>query len=168
MGSDLWTRATRRPLDFVAICGAAALSFFIVINAVYLQSGSLPAPFVTSPAQQQAAIDSRLTPSDAPAAKPADPLGPTHAVGAIRGPQSAGARQNDPIGDLISSTSRIMAVQRALSDYGYGQIRSSGMLDNATNAAIEKFEREHNLPVTGKISDRLIADLTTLTGHSIE
>ncbi len=59
------------------------------------------------------------------------------------------SRRNDPIADLIGPSPRITAVQRALSDYGYGQIKPSGILDNATIAAIEKFEREHKLPVTG-------------------
>ena len=42
-----------------------------------------------------------------------------------------------------------------LSEFGYGQIKPSGILDEATSAAIEKFEREHKLPVTGRLSDRL-------------
>ena len=59
-------------------------------------------------------------------------------------------------------------MQRALSEYGYGQIKASGTLDDATTAAIEKFEREHNLPITGRISDRLIGELTAMVGHPIE
>ena len=59
-------------------------------------------------------------------------------------------RRNDPIADLIGPSPRIAAVQRALSEYGYGQIKPTGMLDDATSAAIEKFEREHKLPVTGR------------------
>jgi peptidoglycan hydrolase-like protein with peptidoglycan-binding domain len=59
-------------------------------------------------------------------------------------------------------------VQRALSDYGYGQIKPSGTLDGPTSAAIEKFEREHRLPVTGRISERLLGQLAVLVGHPIE
>ena len=44
-------------------------------------------------------------------------------------------------------------MQRVLSEYGYGQIKPSGVVDEATSEAIEKFEREHKLPVTGRISD---------------
>ena len=54
---------------------------------------------------------------------------------------------------LIGQSSHILAVQRALSQYGYGQIKQTGVVDAPTSAAIEEFEREHNLPVTGKISD---------------
>ena len=81
-------------------------------------------------------------------------------------------RRNDPIAELIGpsigSPSRVLAVQRALSDFGYGQIKPSGTLDEATSAAIEKFEREHKLPVTGRISDRLLSDLAAMTGHPLQ
>ena len=63
---------------------------------------------------------------------------------------------------------RIMAVQRVLSNYGYGQIKLSGMLDDPTSQAIEKFEREHKLPVSGRLSDRLVNELAAMTGHPIE
>ena len=61
-----------------------------------------------------------------------------------------------------------MAVQRVLSDYGYGQIKPSGVLDQPTSAAIEKFEREHKLPVTGRISEGLVSDLAAMIGHPLE
>ena len=34
--------------------------------------------------------------------------------------------------------------------------------------AIEKFEREHKLPVTGRVSDRLVSELTAMIGHPVE
>jgi peptidoglycan hydrolase-like protein with peptidoglycan-binding domain len=77
-------------------------------------------------------------------------------------------RRNDPIADLIRPSPRIAAVQRALSDYGYGQIDASGILDNATIAAVEKFERERKLPVTGEVSDRLVDALSALVGHPLQ
>ena len=90
----------------------------------------------------------------------------------VRTPQGPSARRNDPIGDLIgssvTSSARIAAVQRALSEYGYGQLRASGTLDEPTGAAIQKFESEHKLPVTGRLSDRLLHELAAMTGHSIE
>ena len=61
-----------------------------------------------------------------------------------------------------------MAVQKVLAEYGYGQIKPSGMLDSPTGAAIEKFEREHKLPVTGRVSDRLVGELAAMCGHPIE
>ena len=61
-----------------------------------------------------------------------------------------------------------MAVQRVLSEFGYGQIKPSGILDEATSAAIEKFEREHKLPVTGRLSDRLLSELAAMTGRPLD
>ena len=74
----------------------------------------------------------------------------------------------DPIAKLIAPSKRVMAVQRALSDFGYGQIKPSGQFDPATKTAIEKFERDRKLPVTGQISDRLVRDLAATTGRPLE
>jgi peptidoglycan hydrolase-like protein with peptidoglycan-binding domain len=63
---------------------------------------------------------------------------------------------------------RVAAVQRALTEYGYGQLKPTGTLGPDTQAAIAKFERERKLPVTGQISDRLVRDLAATTGHPID
>jgi peptidoglycan hydrolase-like protein with peptidoglycan-binding domain len=78
-------------------------------------------------------------------------------------------RRDDPIADLIAPqpSPRVTAVQRALSEYGYGQIKPTGIADEATSAAIQRFERDHKLPVTGRISERLVSQLTALVGHPI-
>ena len=86
----------------------------------------------------------------------------------MRAPQAVALRRSDPITELIGPSPRILAVQHALSDYGYGQIKPSGMLDQATGAAIEKFEREHKMPVTGRVSDRLLSDLAAMIGHPLQ
>ena len=170
-GARLWTQAIGRPVDSFAILGATAATILIVVNAVFLQSGARPAPFVANPTVQKAA--------DA-APKPAEQTGPriidmsaTHTVTAPRPPQTVpmpvpSPRRNDPIADLIGPSPRILAVQRVLSNYGYGQIKPTGSLDDATSQAIEKFEREHKLPVSGRVSDRLVNELAAMTGHPIE
>jgi peptidoglycan hydrolase-like protein with peptidoglycan-binding domain len=63
---------------------------------------------------------------------------------------------------------RIIALQRALAEYGYGQIRPSGIIDAETQAAIEKFERERKLPITGQASDRVVRELAAMTGRPLE
>lgn len=63
---------------------------------------------------------------------------------------------------------RISAVQRALSDFGYGQIKVTGALDAPTRSALEKFERDHKMPVTGQVSERLLHELAAATGRSIQ
>lgn len=60
------------------------------------------------------------------------------------------------------------AVQRALAEYGYGQLKPTGTIGPDTHAAIEKFERERKLPVTGQLSDRLVRELAAVIGHPVE
>ena len=74
----------------------------------------------------------------------------------------------DAIAKLIAPSKRVTAVQRALADFGYGQIKPTGIADPETRAAVEKFERDHRLPVTGQISDRLVHDLAAMTGRPLE
>jgi peptidoglycan hydrolase-like protein with peptidoglycan-binding domain len=76
--------------------------------------------------------------------------------------------RNDPINDALAPSKRVVAVQRALADYGYGQIRPSGLLDRETKTAIERFERERKLPVTGAVTDRLARELAAVTGRPLE
>ncbi|QPF86976.1 peptidoglycan-binding protein [Bradyrhizobium genosp. L] len=63
---------------------------------------------------------------------------------------------------------RIAAVQRALTEYGYGQLKPTGTIGADTQAAIAKFERARKLPVTGQMSERVVHELGTMIGHSIE
>lgn len=63
---------------------------------------------------------------------------------------------------------RVVALQRALAEYGYGQIRPSGIIDAETQSAIEKFERERKLPITGQASDRVVRELAAMTGRPLE
>ena len=76
--------------------------------------------------------------------------------------------RRDPIAELIAPSPRVLAVQRALADFGYGQIKPTGNFDAPTRAAIEKFERDRKLPVTGQISDRFVRELSTMTGRPLE
>jgi peptidoglycan hydrolase-like protein with peptidoglycan-binding domain len=81
---------------------------------------------------------------------------------------AAATRKSDPIANLLAADPRVMAVQRALSSYGYGQIKATGVYDPETRLAIEGFERERRLPITGRVTDRLTRELTALTGRPLE
>ena len=74
----------------------------------------------------------------------------------------------DPIARLVGTSNRVTAVQRALSDFGYGQIKVTGVFDPETRAAIEKFERDRRLPPTGQMSDRVVRELAAMTGRPLE
>lgn len=182
---DLSERARERPIDFVAVLVATSLSAVIVVNALYLQTGSRSAPYFTPPVASASgparatataggsagSVQATAQVTGTTASKQAERIIATRPVAsAAITPQPVSARRDDPIADLIAPpqpSPRVTAVQRALSEYGYGQIKPSGIVDEPTMAAIERFEREHKLPVTGRISERLVSQLTALVGHSL-
>lgn len=86
----------------------------------------------------------------------------------VTAPPPPATARRDPIAELIAPAPRVLAVQRALADFGYGQIKPSGTMDSATRVAIEKFERDRKLPVTGQISDRFVRELSAMTGRPLE
>lgn len=63
---------------------------------------------------------------------------------------------------------RVAAVQRALTEYGYGQLKPTGTIGSDTQAAIARFERERKIPATGQMSDRMVHELSAMIGHSID
>jgi peptidoglycan hydrolase-like protein with peptidoglycan-binding domain len=75
---------------------------------------------------------------------------------------------SEAAGERPTASKRVIALQRALAEYGYGQIKPSGIIDAETQAAIEKFERERRLPITGQASDRLVRELAAMTGRPLE
>ena len=67
-----------------------------------------------------------------------------------------------------SGSRRVAVVQRALAEYGYGQLKPTGTIGTDTQAAIQKFERDRKLPITGQVSDRLVRELAAVIGHPID
>ena len=105
--------------------------------------------------------------------KSADPLGNlVKATSAVPVAASAALRPPAPIPASsrpeLSGPRRVAAVQRALTEYGYGQLKPTGAVGTDTQAAIAKFERERKLPVTGQVSDRLVRELAAVIGHPID
>jgi peptidoglycan hydrolase-like protein with peptidoglycan-binding domain len=74
----------------------------------------------------------------------------------------------DQIAQLIAPTKRVLAIQRALAEYGYGQIRPTGVFGSDTQDAIKRFESDHKMPVTGQISDQLSRALAAMAGRPLE
>jgi peptidoglycan hydrolase-like protein with peptidoglycan-binding domain len=89
------------------------------------------------------------------------------ATGVTPAPRPPLPVRND-VADRPAPSKRVIALQRALADFGYGQIKPSGIIDAETQAAIEKFERERKLPVTGQPSDRVMREMTAMTGRPLE
>ncbi len=76
--------------------------------------------------------------------------------------------RNDVAVERPAPSRRVIAVQRVLAEFGYGQIKPTGLIDAETQAAIEKFERERRLPVTGQASERVVRELAAVTGRSLD
>jgi peptidoglycan hydrolase-like protein with peptidoglycan-binding domain len=102
-----------------------------------------------------------------PSAEPNDMLLASIARSAIKA-QPVAIQRNDPIAALLAPSGRIVAVQRALTDFGYGPLKPTGLYDTETRSAIERFEKARRRPVTGQITDQLVRDLATLTGRPLE
>jgi hypothetical protein len=108
-------------------------------------------------------------------AKVADPPNPVRSTTPSLAPATTAAlssssnptRQPAPVLQAAGAR-RVAAVQRALTEYGYGQLKPTGTIGADTQAAIQKFERERRMPVTGQVSDRLVRELSTMIGHPIE
>jgi hypothetical protein len=173
-GSRLWARVTQSPIDSLAILGAVVATLVIVVNAVFMQTGAQPAPFVAAPMSPLASAEIQTKPVTQGTLKPADLAAARVTPAALQQamsvpmPVPAPSRRTDPIADLIGPSPRIQAVQRVLSEFGYGQVKPTGVLDNTTSEAISKFEREHKLPVSGRVSDKLVSALGAMAGHPIE
>jgi hypothetical protein len=150
------------------------------------QAAPKPAPVTVIPLQQQAAVQQPASPMPRPRpaeaeARPGDALGnlvrstsmpaagPASTASTPRPPAAIPqAGKGDPIAGQIVSSARVAEVQRALTDYGNGQLKATGTVGADTQAAIQKFERERKLPLTGQVSERLVRELGLATGRTFE
>jgi hypothetical protein len=184
----------RSPKDLIAGALAFAAVSAIIANAMFMQAGHHPSPMFgaavplaasapASPLPRPRPVEATLRPADIKLAevRPAEvkPPGvsviakttaaPVASANVARPPAPIPvSSRSDPVGDLIVASRRVAAVQRALTDYGYGQLKPTGTAGSDTLAAIQKFERDRKLPVTGQMSDRLVRELSAVTGRAID
>ena len=184
----------RSPKDMVAGTLALAAVGCIVANALFLQTGHHPAPMFGSVVVMPPPVMAMPSPLPRPRPTEADAVVPEARVAEARPAEKpAEPRQADALGNLVKATGlppaapsivprppapipvsanqvvrRVAAVQRALTEYGYGQLKPTGSVGPDTQAAISKFERERKMPVTGQVSDRLVRELTAMIGHPVD
>jgi hypothetical protein len=173
------SRSVRLPIFFRALIERPRASLFaiagsagsaaIIINALYLQPGPHPAPIFAIAPPVAAAVSSEAAPPSHPHAPVAEIVRSEPNPMPAKAPAVAHtqAPTRDPIGNLINSSRPVVPIQRALSEFGYGPLETNGTLGPNTRAAIERFERDHRMPVTGQISDRLIRELSNMTGRPL-
>ena len=182
------------PKDTVAGALAFAALIAIIVNALFLQAGHHPAPMFgsvvmlpeaqpASPLPRPRPVEASVRPAEVSApesklAEPrsADPLtnlvkatseAPVAASNVPRPPAAVPVAPHNEV--LVNSGSRrVAAVQRALTEYGYGQLKPTGTVNADTLAAIQKFERERRMPLSGQVSERLVHELSVMIGHPID
>jgi hypothetical protein len=183
----------RSPKDVVAGAVAFAAVSAIIANALFLQAGRHPSPMFGSvvaipaaalapanplPRPRPVEADSSLLEPKPAEPKAADPLAnlvkatsatPVAPPTIVRPPAPIPASsRTETIANSAPISRRVAAVQRALTEYGYGQLKPTGTVGSDTQAAIQKFERERKLPMTGQMSDRLVRELTAMIGRPID
>jgi hypothetical protein len=186
------------PKDLIAGALAFAAVSAIIANAMFMQAGHHPSPMfgaivgapvaAANPLPRPRPVEATLRPAEVKLAevrpaevRPAEvkPATPVSVIAKTNAAPVAPATarppapipvssRSDPVGDLIIVSRRVAAVQRALTDYGYGQLKPTGNVGSETQAAIQKFERDRKLPITGQMSDRLVRELNTVTGRAID
>jgi hypothetical protein len=72
-----------------------------------------------------------------------------------------------PSRSLAQPSRQVLAVQRALSDFGYGQLKPTGLMDEPTRAAIKQFQGSHSMQVTGELNDQVRRELAGMVGHDL-
>ncbi len=184
------------PKDMIAGVLAFAAVSAIITNALFLQAGRHPSPMFgavaalsatgsvpASPLPRPRPVDARSaepSPADPKPAEPkaVDPL--ANLVKSTNAPSVAASNTTRPPASIPASSQnemaaspgagprRVAAVQRALTEYGYGQLKPTGTVGSDTQAAIQKFERERKIPVTGQVSDRLVRELAAVIGRPVE
>ena len=162
----------RNPRDTIAGAAAVIAVLAIIVNALFLQAGRHPSPmFGSTVTLPQTSAPPKVAAVPTEAANPLPRPRPSEADAALLEPP----KSDDPVGNLVRATSmpaaassRVAAVQRALTEYGYGQIKPTGTIGADTQAAIQRFERERKMPITGQVSDRLVRELGLATGKPIQ
>jgi hypothetical protein len=157
---------SRHPREAVGVLVMGAAVMMIFVNALFMQHGPHPAPiFAPKLAVAPVPLPRAFVPQS-------QPLAPQQAVAAVPSPAPrphavTEPRRNDPIAQLLAPSDHVLAVQRVLTEYGYGPVRPTGVAGPETREAIKKFERARKMPVTGEISDRLVEALTQLNGRPL-
>jgi hypothetical protein len=167
----------RNPRDSMCALALIIALCAIVANSLYLQPGRHPAPIfairplpvlsteATGTVAQLSRRRSFATDSQQP--EPAQRIDPIP-LPRPRVQNVPASSRSDPSTDVMNPLRQLSTVQRILNEFGYGPMRVTGTLDDNTREGIARFERDHNLPVTGQNTPRLRHAITMATGRPAE
>jgi hypothetical protein len=126
--------------------------------AEMIRNGGQPVPAAAPPAR---APQAAAAPVPAPARSAArDPIADMIRMGGPVPVPPANVGRSDP-GDIV------LAGQRALARLGYS-VKVDGLMGSGTRQAIERFEQDRRLPVTGELNARTIRELSAASGIAVQ
>lgn len=181
VGGATWRFIRRRPGVVLAVVATVGIGGAVARNALTQQANRHPAPLF-GPRPAAAAVEPPRRPefsASLPLPAPRPEMAVTTTQSIPEPPRPAAA---DPIGSLIrtgnaaSKTSearnadggRVLTAQKALAKLGYGPLKADGLMGLTTKQALERFERDHNLPLTGGLGTRTTRQLASASGLPIE
>lgn len=192
----LWT-LFRHPGRTAVGAAGTALSLGIIVNALLMQGGPHPAPFFKPPVEVWRPTNAPVPPirpsdliarelaaaplQDAPAGLPVPAAGPAKPAPRPLAPASVPATipvpiPRDPIADVLKTAAApvapepsrmVFSAQKALAKLNY-PVRPDGLLGVGTRQAVERFERDRKLPVTGELGPRTLRELGAVSGLPME
>lgn len=144
------------------------------------------APPISAPRPLRSAMTDLIRNGGVPTPAPQPAARPQQNAAAVSAPAAAPARaptMRDPIAEMIrlggpvptppANVGRpdagdvVLSGQRALARLGYG-VKVDGMMGAGTRQAIERFEQDRRLPVTGEFSGRTVRELSALSGIAVQ
>ena len=164
----------RNPRDSMCALALMTAVAAIVANSLYLQPGRHPAPiFAIRPlpvlsGEETGTVTQLPRRRPAPDAQKPEPAQKSDPVPLPRPRAQSTPGPRPDAAEATNPSRQLGAVQRILNEFGYGPIRVSGLLDDNTREGIARFERDHNLPVTGQNTPQLRRAISIATGRSLE
>jgi hypothetical protein len=169
----------QRPGRSLAVMVFMAVTAAILVNALMMQTRRHPSPMFKPVARERVAPPvARSADVKPPAQRDAVVLPPARPLErVVQGDtRPAQGQRADSIADMIRNAGgeqrvepsrQVMAAQRALAKLNYG-VKPDGIMGAGTRSAIERFERDRNLPITGELSPRVAKSLSAAAGIPVE
>jgi hypothetical protein len=123
-----------------------------------IRNGGQPAPAAAPPARAQQPAPAAAPPVARTAAR--DPIADMIRMGGPVPVPPGNVGRSDP-GDTV------LAGQRALARLGYS-VKVDGLMGSGTRQAIERFEQDKRLPVTGEFNARTMRELSSASGIAVQ
>jgi len=188
------TPVLRKPVSAFAGLLLTGFAAVIVVNAVALQPRAHPAPLFGADRGRAIEVQAKppaqaAQPAAAAQTAPAAPASPPQVLPPARPERQAQPATTaalpparpDLIGELIrggspaagsntpspQASTTLLNAQRALVKLGYS-LKPDGVMGPETQHAIESFEQQARLPVTGTLNPRMLKSLATASGMPVE